>query len=195
MASCYFVGWLAAQRVDAEQALEKQARREFDSGDYPAAARDFSELTKRRPGDIPSHILLGLALFRLEKYEDSIRPFEISLTLEKGGLPLSTDQRRIVADQLAMAYGIVGRFEDARSLLGKAIKQDLDYPLNYYNLACLFAEEGNKAQMLANLDLAFQKKTHVLKGEQMPDPRTDSSFKNYVGDADFIALMRKLGFD
>jgi hypothetical protein len=47
--------------------------------------------------------------------------------------------------------------------------------------------------MLANLDLAFQRKANVLKGEQMPDPVTDQSFQRYVRDPDFIGLMRKLG--
>jgi hypothetical protein len=47
---------------------------------------------------------------------------------------------------------------------------------------------------LANLSLAFQHKHNILKGETMPDPRTDSSFQKYVRDDDFIALMKKLGY-
>ncbi len=53
--------------------------------------------------------------------------------------------------------------------------------------------QGNKAKMLANLDLAFQHKAHVLKGEQMPDPRSDSSFHKYLRDGDFLKLMKALG--
>jgi hypothetical protein len=48
--------------------------------------------------------------------------------------------------------------------------------------------------VLTNLSLAFQHKEHALKGEQMPDPRTDSSFQNYLRHADFIKLMAKLGY-
>jgi hypothetical protein len=48
--------------------------------------------------------------------------------------------------------------------------------------------------MLANLDLAFQRKGNVLKGEQMPDPRADSSFQKYVHDPEFVNLMKKLGY-
>jgi hypothetical protein len=66
--------------------------------------------------------------------------------------------------------------------------------LNYYNLACVFAEDGNKGKMLANIELAFQHKDHVLKGERMPDPRSDSSFQKYVQDDDFVKLMKALGF-
>ena len=67
-------------------------------------------------------------------------------------------------------------------------------PLNYYNRACAFAEEGDKSKALTNLDLAFQRKANVLHGEQMPDPRAYSSFQKYVRDPDFVSLMKKLGY-
>jgi hypothetical protein len=60
-------------------------------------------------------------------------------------------------------------------------------------VACAFAEEGDKGKALANLSLAFERKEHALKGEQMPDPRSDSSFQKYVRDEDFVRLMAKLG--
>jgi hypothetical protein len=63
------------------------------------------------------------------------------------------------------------------------------------NLACAFAEEGDKPKMLANLSTAFQHKDHVLKGEQMPDPRSDDSFQKYIHDDDFIKLMKQIGYN
>jgi hypothetical protein len=81
-----------------------------------------------------------------------------------------------------------------RVSLDVAIQQDPEYPLNYYNLACAFAEEGDKNKALANLSLAFQHKDNVLKGEKMPDPRTDSSFQKYLRDEDFLKLMARLGY-
>jgi tetratricopeptide (TPR) repeat protein len=123
-----------------------------------------------------------------------LEPYERARTLETSAKLLSSDQRRIVTDQLVMAYGISGQFKKAHELLDDVIPQDPEYPLNYYNLACAFAEEGNKGKMLASLDLAFQHKDHMLKGEQMPDPRSDSSFLKYVQDEDFLKLMKKLGF-
>ena len=64
--------------------------------------------------------------------------------------------------------------------------------MNYYNLACVFADEDEKAGVLKNLSLAFQHKDQVLPGEQMPDPATDPSFKKYARDADFKALVERL---
>jgi len=92
-----------------------------------------------------------------------------------------------------MSYGITGEMKKAHALLDEAIVKDQEYPMNYYNRACAFAEEGDKTKALANLDLAFQRKVNVLKGEQMPDPRADSSFQRYVRDSDFVNLMKKLG--
>ena len=56
-----------------------------------------------------------------------------------------------------------------------------------------FRSGCNKTKALVNLDMAFQRKANVLKGEQMPDPRADSSFQRYVRDSDFVNLMKKLG--
>jgi hypothetical protein len=39
----------------------------------------------------------------------------------------------------------------------------------------------------------FRHKAHVRKGEEMPDPRSDSSFQKYVRDEDFVKLMKALG--
>ena len=93
-------------------------------------------------------------------------------------------------DQLVMSYGMGGQIKKAHELLDSAVRQDPDYTLNYYNLACAFAEDGDKSKVLANLDLAFRWKANVLKGEQMPDPRSDSSFQKYVRDPDFVSLMK-----
>src|ERR1700733_12196409 len=129
-----------------------------------------------------------------EKYADAVVPYEKARELEASGSKLPSDQHRVLIDQLAMAYGISGDLKKTHALLESAIRDDPEYPLNYYNLACAYAEEGDKGKALTNLSLAFQHKEHALKGEQMPDPRTDSSFQKYVRDEDFTKLMAKLGY-
>ena len=80
-----------------------------------------------------------------------------------------------------------------QQLLDEAVGKDPGYPLNYYNRACAFAEEGDKSKVLTNLDLAFQRKANVLKGEQMPNSRAHSSFQKYVRDPEFLSFMKNLG--
>ena len=92
-----------------------------------------------------------------------------------------------------MAYGMAGQPKKARVVLEEAIRRDPDYALNYYNLACAFAELGERDRMLVNISLAFKHKEHMLKGEQLPDPRSDQSFQKYLQDKQFIKLMNELG--
>lgn len=169
--------------------LMQQAQKEYDAGQLAQAERDFRELTKRLPSGIYAHIYLGQALFEQSKFLEAIGPYEKARSLEKSGGKLTPDQSRILTDQLAIAYGMTGELKKVHALLEDAVQQDPEYPLNYYNLACASAEEGDKPKMLANLSLAFKYKDHALKGEQVPDPRADSSFRSYLQDPDFVRLI------
>lgn len=183
-----------AQASESNQTLAEQAHREYAAGKFVDAERDFTALAKRDPSNIYAITYVGHSLFRQEKYAEAIAPYEKARQLERQGDKLSEDEHRILIDQLVMSYGISGQVKQAHALLDEAIQQDPDYPLNYYNLACAYAAEGNKSKMLTNLSLAFQHKNRMLKGEKMPDPRSDSSFQKYVSDPDFISLMKKLGY-
>jgi len=184
----------AAQLAESRERLVEKARQEYAAGKFADAERDFRELTKRDPSNVQGQVYLGQALFRQEKYAESVVPYEKARELERIGSKLTSDQHRILVDQLAMAYGISADLKKSRALLETAIRDDPEYPLNYYNLACLYADESDKGNVLTNLSLAFDRKEHVLNGEQMPDPRTDSSFQKYVRDEDFIRIMAKLGY-
>ena len=191
----FFTGELCfAQGSQSKEKLLEQARQEYIAGKFADAERDFRELVKRVPADVAAQAYLGDALFRQQKYADAVVPYEKARELEASGSKFPTDQHRVLIDQLAMAYGISGDLGKTHALLESAIRDDPEYPVNYYNLACAYAEEGDKGKALTNLSLAFQHKEHVLKGERMPDPRTDSSFQKYVRDEDFTKLMTKLGY-
>lgn len=185
---------LYGQQVQSGSPLSDRALQEFRDGKYSAAERDFREVVRLDPSNVYAQVYLGQTLFKEEKYADAVGPYEKARALEKAGKVLSSEQHRILIDQLVMAYGISSQLKKAHALLDEAIQQDPEYPLNYYNVACAFAEEGDKSKMLANLAQAFQHKDHVLKGEQMPDPRADSSFEKYVRDDDFVKLMKELGY-
>ena len=186
------VGW-GQQRNSTTDRLAEKALQEYRGNQYAAAAKDFQLVAERDPANALAAFYWGQSLFRQEKYGEAIGPFEDARERERRTKALSSDQHRILTDQLAMAYGITGQLGKSRALLDDAIKLDPQYPLNYYNLACVFAEASDKPEMLASLDLAFQRKTNMLKGEQIPDPRTDSSFQKYVRDPEFLSLMKKLG--
>jgi predicted Zn-dependent protease len=178
------------QKPDAE--TFRDAQRLYDSGKFVDAEGLFTKITHEHPDNIAAQMYLGQTLFKEEKFAAAVAPYERVLSIEKSGVKLTLTQRRILGDQLSMAYGISGRSDDAKTLLQKSVRADPNYPLNYYNLACVSADENDKAGVLKNLSLAFQHKDQVLPGEQMPDPGSDPSFKKYAADADFRALLSRL---
>jgi len=180
---------------DSLEKLWQKANKDFSAGKFADAEHDFRDILKQNSSNTYAQLYLGHALFRQEKYSEAIIPYEKARELDGTEKKLSPDQRRVLIDQLAMAYGISGDLEKSRILLEDAIHVDPNYPLNYYNLACVFAEQDNKKSVLSNLALAFQHKDNVLKGEKMPDPRTDSSFQKYARDDEFTKLMKELGYN
>ena len=83
--------------------------------------------------------------------------------------------RRVTTDQFVMALGVSGDLKNSRAVAEQAIAADPDYPLNYYNVACADAEEGNATGAKLHLQQAFERRAHALKGESMPDPTKDDS--------------------
>src|SRR5271163_4870116 len=176
-------GLLAALTVQAqtsESEMFRDAQRLYGSGRLADAERVFAQITREHPDNIAAQMHLGQTLFKEEKFAAAIVPYEKVRALEKSGTKLTLTQHRILGDQLAMAYGISGRTSDSKALLQESVRTDPAYPLNYYNLACVSADEDDKSGVLKNLSLAFQHKDQVLQGEQMPDPASDPSFKNML---------------
>lgn len=186
------VGTLTSAQGPETDAVTK-AERLYNSGKWQEAENSFASIVRDHPDNIAAQMYLGQTLFKEEKFAAAIVPYERVRTLEKSGVKLTLTQHRILGDQLAMAYGISGRTSDSKALLQESIRTDPSYPLNYYNLACVSADEDDKSGVLKNLSLAFQHKDQVLLGEQMPDPTADPSFKKYAQDADFKALIAQLG--
>jgi hypothetical protein len=100
--------------------------------------------------------------------------------------------RRIATDQLVMALGMTGKIKDGRVVAEEAVAADPDYPINYYNLACIDAEQGDVAGARAHLKQAFDRRANVLKGESMPDPTQDDSILKLKKDQAFWAFVQAL---
>jgi tetratricopeptide (TPR) repeat protein len=100
--------------------------------------------------------------------------------------------RRVTTDQLVMSLGMSGDIKDSRAVAGKAIATDPDYPLNYYNLACADAEQGDATSAKLHLQQAFDRQANVLKGESMPDPTKDDSILKLKKNEAFWAFVLTL---
>ena len=100
--------------------------------------------------------------------------------------------RRVTTDQLVMSLGMSGDIKNGRAVAEKAITADPDYPINYYNLACADAEQGNATDAKVHLQEAFDRRHNVLKGETMPDPTKDDSILKLKKDQAFWAFLLTL---
>ena len=100
--------------------------------------------------------------------------------------------RRVATDQLVMSLGMSGDAKNSRAVAEIAIAADPDYPINYYNLACIDAEQGNAAGAKLHLQQAFDRRTNVLKGEAVPDPTKDDSILKLKNDEAFWAFVLTL---
>jgi hypothetical protein len=84
-----------------------------------------------------------------------------------------------------------GDLKNSRAVAEIAIKNDPDYPINYYNLACADAEEGNTNAARVHLQQAFDRRAN-LKGESMPDPTKDNSILKLKKDQEFWKFVLSL---
>ena len=104
----------------------------------------------------------------------------------------SSTARRVTTDQLVMALGMSGDFKDSRAVAENAIATDPDYPINYYNLACVDAEQEDATGAKMHLKQAFDRRANVLKGESMPDPTKDDSILKLKKNEPFWAFVLTL---
>jgi tetratricopeptide (TPR) repeat protein len=100
--------------------------------------------------------------------------------------------KRVAIDEAGISYGISGDLAKSRAIFQKAIVEDPDYPLYYYNLACADAAEKNLIGARKHLQEAFARKANVIPGESMPDPTTDDSFLPYRDDKEFWTFLEGL---
>jgi tetratricopeptide (TPR) repeat protein len=122
----------------------------------------------------------------------SITPYRRALQLEKKHRVLSHDAWLVLVDNLGMAYGVTGEIDEAREVLEYGIAQEPGYPLFYYEMACVYAETGDRAMVLEYLRRAFERRANVIPGVAMPDPESDDSFQKFMDDPAFVAALRNL---
>lgn len=138
-------------------------------------------------------LLYGQILYNAKMYKAAGPVFETALDrLKENHEGDQARMKRVVTDQAGMAYGMSGDLQKARSIFEKAIGEDPEYPLYYYNLACADAEEKNLAGAQKHLREAFDRKANVIAGEKMPDPTADDSFLPYRDNKAFWSFLEGL---
>jgi tetratricopeptide (TPR) repeat protein len=182
-------GFLGDAKVCAEAHLSKSGYKPADEVALQARLSMFQAELSYTP-TLKDYFMLATMLFK--NSPGSAAPYyKSALALLPAG-ENTLRPRRILTDQLAMSLGMSGKLPESRAVLEAAIVSDPNYPLNYYNLACADAEQGDAAQAKVHLQQAFDRKENVIQGESLPDPTKDESLLKLKGNASFWALAKSL---
>lgn len=134
----------------------------------------------------------GSRYFIAHQYREAIAPYQKAFEIEKSTPTLEKNLWRVLIDNLSIAYGIAGDLTRARETLSYGVSQDSDYPLFYYNLACVAAEKGDLPDTQNYLKLAFERRENVIPGETFPDARVDGSFQKLLLEKEFREFVNSL---
>jgi Flp pilus assembly protein TadD len=184
---------IAPDEIPSDAAF-KQGARDFTTGNFKGAEKNFRKSAEANPKNAMAHFFVGEALFRQQKFKEAVAPYAVAAGLEAEQKRMSLSAQRVLNDQLGMAYGISGDLKKAEAHFSAAIEQDPDYALYRYNLACTYAEMNNLDKTLVALEEALKRKDQMIAGESFPDPRRDDSFQRFVGNARFKSLLAKYGY-
>jgi len=134
----------------------------------------------------------GSRYFIAHQYREAIAPYQKAFEIEKSTPTLSKNLWRVLIDNLSIAYGITGDLTRARETLTYGVSKDSDYPLFYYNLACVAAEKGDLPDTENYLKLAIERRENVIAGETFPDARVDDSFQKLLLQKEFRQFLNSL---
>jgi tetratricopeptide (TPR) repeat protein len=113
-----FAGRLLRAQTDANDpaALAQRAVELQQSGDYAAAAETYRALLNLQPGQVATHVNLGVVLVKLGRFDEAITEYEAADKLLPG------DPR--IALNLALAYEKSGRLDEAEARFESLHKAD-----------------------------------------------------------------------
>jgi tetratricopeptide (TPR) repeat protein len=134
----------------------------------------------------------GSVYFLKDDFKKAIPPYQKALDLEKAHRTLDKNLWFVLVDNLGMSYGITGDLKKAKEVFEYGISEEPEYPLFYYNMACTYAEMENMEKAIEYLKLAFERKENRIRGEEMPNPATDSSFERFMKNDKFLAALQEL---
>jgi tetratricopeptide (TPR) repeat protein len=135
---------------------------------------------------------LGSRYFLAHQYREAIGPYRQAFEIEKSTPTLGKNLWRVLLDNLSIAYGITGDVAHARETLNYGVSKDPDYPLFYYNLACVTAEKGALSDTEKYLRFAFERRNNIIPGETFPDARVDDSFQKLLLQKEFRQFLNSL---
>jgi len=182
--------------ADRKQAVDKfnQARQQLERRNVAKADKLLQESIQADSAYIPAHQLLGDVKYNMRQYNAAADEYATALKLNATLQTLSPEQVHAATNNLGVAYALAGNLPKAKEVFDDAVKQEPDYPIYHYNLACTYAEMGQLDPAMEQLQTAWKLRKNLGENERFPDPRQDSSFKNYLNDPKFQETVQNMVF-
>jgi tetratricopeptide (TPR) repeat protein len=142
--------------------------------------------------DSSYYFALGSKFYMQQNYSEAQDAYLKALDLDRQKPTLSKDYFRVLVDNLGMSYGIPGKLLQAKATFEFGLTQDPEYPMFYYNLACVDGEMDKMSDALAHLRLFYKYKANMIAGETLPDPLRDDSFRKFVHKEEFVKAVHEM---
>ena len=145
-----------------------------------------------RDRDSQYYFAQGSKSYLQQDYSTAANSYQKALDLEKQRRALSKDNFLVLIDNLGMSYGMSRKLAEAKATFEYGLTQDPEYPMFYYNMACVAGEKGKMGDALEQLKLFYKYKANMIQGESLPDPLKDDSFRYFVDDPKFVKEVHEM---
>src|SRR5262245_52057840 len=172
--------------------MVKSVKFEPKKGDVADDRQSQSGHDERIAKETMQLVAQASAAYLKRDYKKAIQLYSEALDLENKRATLDKNIWRVVVDNLAMSYGIIGDNKKAKEVIEYGLSKDGSYPMFYYILACAHAEMNDLDNAIKNLRFAFNYKANMIPSEQMPDPAGDASFARFLSDPRFRKLLEEI---
>jgi len=186
---------VSAFPADKNEKVEKKLSRAevaFQHQDFYKAEKLIRDAIKDDPSSIEAHSMLANLLSATRRYSQAAPEYGRVLELDAQQKLLSPADKRRAIDGQAVSYAEIGQLDRAKSLYLAALKDDPDYAMYNYNLACVYAEQHDLNSALPYLKKSWEKRNTMPADMKFPDPRQDSSFSAYRDDPKFQEAVRNM---
>jgi tetratricopeptide (TPR) repeat protein len=156
------------------------------------AEKLFNEASALAPDWILPIYGLADMNFMLRKYSVSAKYYAKARELDDKNHELDKAGRRDMFDQLGLSYALDAEYKLAETVYQDALKEDPEFPMFHYNLACVYAESHKFPDALEHLKKAWEFKDNMPAGQPFPDPRKDNSWREYLDNPRFQEVVREM---
>lgn len=134
----------------------------------------------------------AMMYYSAEEYDSAIVEYEKVLDRQDELMKYNKYFWYIAYENLSRSYNMAGYPDKAIEICERGLRRDKKYPMFYYTMACVYAEQGNGSLVLENIHKAYKYEDNMLLGEPLPDPLENESFQEMLKSDKFRKEIEKI---